>query len=139
MKSNTDMTVYNRYTIGSAEYYVRHVISEVHWENRKASNVLRSGGNREADQATVFIPKARGVGVFLDHKTWLLLPNEDKANYWTLKTDDYIVKGVAEEEITLVFTITRLKEKYPDVLRITSVDFMDFGTPRLHHWQIGAK
>jgi hypothetical protein len=88
------------------------------WENRKAANILRSG-LMEADAVTVYIPLA-------------LLAI-------TPKPGDILVKGTVNDGIGSSFTITDLIAKYADVVRITSVDRKDNGSPALHHWQIGGK
>lgn len=136
MKTNTAITLYNRYLVAGVETYQRTVITDVYWENRKASNVLRSGGNIQADQAVVFIPMARGAA-FLNPKAWLALVS--KTGKWTLQPQDYIVKGVVTDTIGVSFTITQLKAKYDDVLVISSVDTMDMGSASMQHWKVSAK
>lgn len=136
MKTNSDMTIYNKYIASGDEAYQRTVISDVEWENRKAANVLASGGNITADQATVYIPYARGAA-YLAPKAWAALVS--KTGYWTLKPGDVIVRGTATDEIAGAYTMTSLRAEYDDVLVITSVDLMDLGSQSLWHWQIGAK
>ena len=134
MKTNSDLTIYNR--VANSETYQRTQIVGVVWENRKAANVLASGGNIAADQASIYIPLARGAA-YLAPKAWQALVT--KTGKWTLQNGDYIVKGLVTDTIGTGFTITALKAKYDDVLQITSVDTMDSGSPALQHWQLGAK
>lgn len=137
MQTNADCTIYNQHPgPGRLPVWVRHQIEDVQWENRKAVNKLSSGGNIAADQAAIYIPFTSGTG-YTDPRSWEAL--EDKTSAWTLRAEDVIVKGLIEDEITPDFTLTDLKNKYNDVLEITSVDRMDMGSRRLHHWQVGAK
>jgi hypothetical protein len=136
MKTFHDMTVFNKYTASGAEAYQRTQIEGVNWENRKASNVLRTGGTIAADQAVVYIPFARDAD-YLDPKAWNALSS--KTGKWTLAVGDYIVKGLVTDTIGASFTITALKAKYDDVLQVTSVDKMDMGSLALRHWKVSAK
>jgi hypothetical protein len=136
MRTNADLTVYNRYTAAGAEAYQRTQIEAVAWEHRKARNSLASGGNINADSSTVYIPMARGAN-YLQPKEWQALVS--KTGKWTLQPGDYIVKGLVTDEITTGFSVTSLKAKYNDVLMVSSVDTMDGGSANLHHWQLGAK
>ena len=143
MKTNCSITIYNRYILSGDEKYQRTQIVDsestdgsVHWENRKASNIIASGGNIEVDQAVILIPMARGTN-YLQPKEWIALVT--KTGKWTLQRGDYVVKGLVTDTIGPSFTLTQLKAKYNDVLQITSVDTQDMGTSKAQHWQVGAK
>lgn len=144
MRTNSDLTLFNRYLSTGVEMYQRTVIAAVMWENRKAANVLASGGNIAADQATVYIPLARGAA-YVAPTAWLA--KSSKTGFWTLKPGDVIVRGAVTDEIheavvgppaVAAFRMSDLKAKYDNVLVITSVDTMDGGSPAMQHWQIGA-
>lgn len=135
MKTNADLTIYNKYIVSGAEKWQRTLIVGVTWENRKAANTMRVG-LIEADQATVYIPLARGIN-YLTPKAWQALTV--KTNKWTIQVGDYIVKELVSDEISVVFTMTMLKAKYDDVLQIKTVDTMDIGSISMRHWQIGAQ
>jgi len=117
MKTNTDLTLYKKSVVDGAEVWTREAIADVAWEDRKAANVMRSG-LIEAYKVAVYIPFARGDIV--------------------IKIGDVLVKGAVTDVISASFTITDLKKKYGDVVSVKSVDTMDQGSDRLHHWQIGA-
>lgn len=148
MRTNCDITIYNRYVVSGAEKYQRVVVLGVAWENRKAANTLASGGKIAAYSARVFIPFARGVS-YIEPKAWQALTS--KTGKWTLQEDDVIVKGAVTDEIvaastdpithvvTPAFTITSLKAKYDDVLTVASVDTMDTGSFSMQHWNVGLK
>lgn len=134
MRTNCSITIYNKHIVAGVETYQRTQILEVEWENRKAANVIKSG-LLAADQATIFIPFARGTN-YLTPKVWLALTV--KTGKWTLAAGDYIVKGLVADEIITGFTMTSLKAKYDDVLQVKSVDTKDMGSTNMRHWQIGA-
>jgi len=48
------------------------------------------------------------------------------------------VKGISSEEITSSFTITDLEKAYRDVVKVKSVDTMDYGSKHMQHVRIGA-
>ena len=137
MRNNSDITLFNKYIDAAtrAEKYQRTQISGVLWENRKAANVIASGGNIAANQANIYIPYARGAA-YQDPVTWQALVT--KTGYWTLQDGDVVVRGLVSDSITTSFTITDLKAKYSDTLTIRSVDTMDMGSVGMSHWQIGA-
>lgn len=143
MRTNTALTLYNR--VPGTETYHRTVIGHVAWENRKASNVIASGGTIAADQVAVYIPMQGATG-YLAPKAWQALTT--KTGKWTLQVGDVIVRGTVTDEIhaavvgppaVAAFTMTDLKAKYDDVLTITSVDVMDNGSPAMRHFQIGGR
>jgi hypothetical protein len=136
MRTNSDLTIYNKYIVAGAETWQRTQISAVAWEWRKAANVIASGGQISADSARVFIPYARGTN-YTAPKAWQALVT--KTGKWTLQIGDVIVKGLVTDAIGPAFTISALKAKYDDVLVISSVDPMLSGSQSMWHWQIGAK
>lgn len=137
MRNNADLTIYNKYVDSATrtEKYQRTQIRGVLWENRKAANVLASGGNIAANQAHIYIPFQRGAN-FMESGAWQALVT--KTGYWTLQDGDFIVRGLVSDSITTSFTISDLKAKYQDVLSIRSIDTMDMGSAGMSHWQIGA-
>ncbi len=138
MRTNANLTLYNKYVDPAtrSEKYQRRQIVGVTWENRKAANVLASGGNLTADQAAIYIPMQRGAD-YLKPVAWQGLP--DKTSKWTLQAGDVVVRGLVSDELTEALTVSDLKRKYDDVLIISSVDTMDQGSFHLQHWQVGAR
>jgi hypothetical protein len=86
--------------------------------------------------AGVYIPSGK---TYVDPKTFAALPEDDE-NHWTLDPGegsdggDVIVLGEAGEEITGLFTLKMLKERY----RTCSIAAVDdnTGQPRLRHWAV---
>jgi hypothetical protein len=148
MKTNSSLTLYNK--ISGTETYQRTVIPAVEWENRKAYNGLKSGA-LASNTARVFISFSLCAN-YLKPKAWQALSS--KTGKFTIQEGDVIVKGTVTDEIHAAvaeitgpplvpavpaFTVTSLKEKYDDVLVITSVDTMDMGSLAMQHFEIGAK
>ncbi|RPJ29449.1 MAG: hypothetical protein EHM33_00960 [Chloroflexi bacterium] len=138
MRTNTGITVYNRYASSGSEAYQRTQIPAVEWENRKASNVIASGGNMAADSAVVYIPfTCDGSENYTKPKAWQALSS--KTGKWTLQNGDYVVKGLVTDTISASFTISQLKAKYDDVLQVSSVDTFDMGSVSLQHWKVSGR
>lgn len=70
--------------------------------------------------------------------------NQDKQSYqepkefeknpkgWTLKEDDYLVKGIVDD----FSTITKLCENYRDKMKITKVSTNDFGSEDMWNFEV---
>lgn len=142
-----EVTLYNVWedNEGYLQYGIT-ILKNVMLQNAKADNVNKSG-LVNADSATLFIPfnvtavDADGVPkTFLKPKEFMR--SADKTSHWTLISqgmesdhDCYFVKGEVVDELSYSY----MRENYDDVYKVTSVDFRDFGSPNMRHWQVGAK
>lgn len=115
MRTNTDLTLYKKSVVAGAEVWTRSVIENVHWENCKAANVIKSG-LLEADSVVVYIPD---ITV-------------------SIKPGDVITKGTVTKVISETYTMTNLKTDYPNTFTVKSVDVKDFGSVSMQHIQVGA-
>lgn len=52
---------------------------------------------------------------------------------WTLRNDDYIVKGIVNE----ITSLSELKEDY-ECMKITNVAVKDYGSLDMHHFEISG-
>ncbi len=61
-------------------------------------------------------------------------PEEFERNQigWTLKSDDYLVKGIVNN----FTTTTKLLESYQEVIKITNIATKDYGSEDMWHWVI---
>lgn len=57
---------------------------------------------------------------------------EKKQEGWTLKEDDYLVKGIVND----FTTITKLIEDYQDAMKITKVSTNDFGSKDMWNFEV---
>lgn len=140
MQTNTDCTIYNRYVSSGEEVYQRTQITGVAWQGGKGRTGAGSS-NQQANQVTVYIPSA-GRSDYVTPKAWAILSN--KSGKWTLQPNDVIVKGLVNDTIappneTGAITLSALKAKYDDVLVISDVQTMDYGSLSMQHWQVTAK
>lgn len=116
------------------------VLSGVFLDLNKRSNVNKSG-LADADAATLFIPMSISPGkTYLPPKAYQALA--DKSQYWTLYDDGessgaecYFVKGALPAPLPF----RDAKQQYDYVYRVTSVDLRDFGSAKMHHWQVGGR
>lgn len=133
MRTNSDITIYNRYRVANVDTWKRKQICNVAWEQRHARSQYDSD-----DLATVFIPMERGAE-YLNPRLWQALVT--KGNNWTLQVGDVIVKGLVTFALSASppFTLSALKAEYDDVLAITSVDTYDYGSASMQHYRVGAK
>jgi len=116
MRSNSDLTLYQRSVVAGAEAWTRVQVLAVHWEDSDGARVLPNGTIRD-DKATVYVPFARAV---------------------EFAEGDVITRGLVTDTITTSFTITDLKKKYSDVLTVRRVTRRDFGSVAMQHLEIGA-
>ncbi len=100
-----------------------------------------------------FWSSSKGIsinGVLLqsnDNLTAVILMNElnqDKQSYtkpkefeknqegWTLKEDDYLVKGIVDNFTTII----RLIEDYQDTMKVTKVSINDFGSKYMWNFEV---
>lgn len=126
---NKDITIINKYIDkdGKSQYKVSHV--KGFWSSSKGISIN---------------------GVLLqsnDNLTAVILMNEqnqDKQSYqepkefeknqkgWTLKEDDYLVKGIVNN----FTTITKICENYRDKMKITKVATNDFGSEDMWNFEL---
>lgn len=57
---------------------------------------------------------------------------EKNQDGWTLKEEDYLVKGMVDD----FTTITKLCEEYQDVIKITKVSTNDFGSEDMRNFEV---
>lgn len=129
-------TVINHYydAASDTERYVSTVIDGVFWEDTRAANMRQSGGADGADSIAVIIP------FNADYQKPYKMPQAyavDPVESWTLRPNDYIVKGAYLFNFdTAGF---REFEKSTDYIhKITKVDTMDFGSKHMQHWEVGG-
>ena len=132
MKTNTSMSVFNKYTDEEKNViFKKHLIDNVFWDDSKGIN--RNLGYENADAVNVFIPKSQNdMSGYVEPKKYKGL-----SYTWTLENGDFIVKGNAEENE--VFSIKELVKKYDNIFTISLVDDKDFGSKDMQHFEIRGK
>lgn len=129
MMTNTEMSVFNKYTDSFTKdiVYKKHVINKVFWDDSKGVNLNRGYDN--ADEVNVFVPKEQ------NDMSEYVKPKHYNGIGWTLKEGDFIIKGlVTENEVSGIKDLSNY-----EAFVITMVDDKDFGTEDMHHFEIRGK
>lgn len=139
MLTESSCTIYKFNGIGYDRFFVPHC----HWQEDKASNVLKSG-LQNADSVTMYIPLDSMYVAPQKHlyPSATLLPNAE--NVPKLATKDIIVKG----ECNFIFnnssqqkaseSLKKLREQY-DYFTVMSIDRKLYGSKNLQHIKISAR
>lgn len=139
MMTESGCTLYRHNGIGFDRYYIK----ECHWQECKASNVIKSG-NQNADSITVYIPA----------KALVLTPDKNLTPSKTLFIDfgkspqnaskDIIVKGECNFtfdnclEKTVSESLKNLNQTY-NTYTVMSIDTLLYGSIDLQHIKISAR
>jgi hypothetical protein len=150
MKTNCNVTLYNKYSIGDKACYKKTIIKGANWQGSKVqafSNTETGKGTlNSADVINIFIPftsKFEGntpteTKTYIDPKSWAKLSETDKDKYFTFSNTDFIVKGECAFDWGLTNPITNLT-KIDNVATIMSVVINDNGSMAMRHYQLGGK
>lgn len=136
MRTNADITIYNRYfdLETRLDKYQRTVLKGVFWDEKKAVNTIQSG-LESADKVFIAIPfKVSSNRRYLSPKEFEKA--EDKSKYFTLQESDRVVRGAIDFEIDR--KVSDLDKEY-EAFTITSVDTKDFGSPHMRHWEVSGR
>lgn len=110
---NTTITIYNRYEDPQTQLvrWYKHVVEKCFWkysgDKVTVNNVVLDTNN--------IICRIRVDKQFLEKHQWVLVPNDEMSNYFTLSQGDIIVKGEVDDEIDEYQSGKRssdLKKKY---------------------------
>lgn len=99
--------------------WTKYHIYEVHWEEVQGLNIIKSG-LKDADKVIVFIPLTSIDGVLSTR----------------IKPDDYIVKGIVDDNI---LTTSDLERKYSTAVKVKTADYReDALNESLWHVEVGC-
>ena len=131
MTTNADVTVYNAYLdpVTRLDSYRRTIIRGV-WFYVDNKVTVDSDGLNAADVFKVRIPAGADTGGAVFVPPWEYTGAEGT---WTLQADDYVVRGIQEEEIERPADLQKWKAQ---AFRINSWSDNRFGG--LPHWRIGG-
>lgn len=135
MITNSDMTLYNKINGPDGPTYKRTHIYGVNWQGETKVNVGETG-LLSADVVNIFIPFVSKDG-YLDPKSYIKVPR----NHFTLENGDLIVRGIVPFDLSGKKGESEkdLRRLYDNVYTIISVAANDFGSSKMHHWQVIAK
>lgn len=134
--TNCDITIFNRYVENRENKFKKAIIKNVHWEDSKGANILQSG-LQSIDESVIYIPFS-SVPDYIKPSKFKEMIFLGTLQGVTIQEEDIIVKGIIEEDEHFR-SVKDLENKYDDVRVVTSVDTMDYGSPSLQHWEVGAK
>lgn len=134
MVTNADCTIFNKVydPIKRLDSLVATKVKGVFWEDCKAASMVKLG-LEEANAATIYIPfSADFFGKqYVKPKAF----KKDAQGNFTLESGDIVVKGL----IDFAGSAAQLEKEYDDVILITSIDTMDYGSLEMQHWEVGGK
>lgn len=110
---NTTVTIYNKYTDQQTQLvrWYRHVVDGTFWKYSGNKVVV---GNTVLETKDI-ICRIRKDKNFREKHEWILIPNDEMENYFTLSQGDIIVKGKVDDVIDEYSSGHRssdLKKKY---------------------------
>ena len=120
-----EITVINKVKSGSS---ISYIASTVHgfWSSNEGLNL--NG---------VDLVKSNGVIVrILMSETGYVSPKEYSGTGWTLKKDDYLVKGTIPEGTTI--DIKNIIDTY-ECFKITNVAVKDYGSSDMQHFEVSGE
>lgn len=122
---NKDITIINSYfnkTLRKTEYKVSYV--KGFWSSNDGISINGTALVKTDGMSARILMSEKGYQKPDDF--------QNTPNGWTLKTNDYLVKGIVDN----FTTITQLLEKYSDVIKITNIATKDYGSEDMWHWSI---
>lgn len=117
------------------------VLNGVFLDLSKRSSLVDRGVT-DLDSATLFIPFTISTDkTYLPPKQYLALA--DKSRNWTIfeggensGTECWFIKGEQAEDI---YPFATAREKHDYCYRVTTVDFLDYGSEAMQHWEVGGR
>lgn len=97
-------------------------------------------GLNSADKVSIFVPfdvDSDGIK-YVKPVEYKRLNSSIKNNYFTFNPGDKLVKGLCDLNIDRT-NIRDLENLYDDVYSIISIATNNFGSPCMHHWEVGCK
>lgn len=121
---NKDITVINRYIDKNRkpQYKVSHI--KGFWSSEDGIVINGTHIKKSDDYYAMILMSEQ------DYQIPKEFEKEQKG--WTLKNNDYLVKGIVDNFIS----ITNLLEEYEEGMKITKISTADYGSDNMKHWEI---
>lgn len=134
------VTLYNH--VGEVDRkatYLATVLRRVYFESVRGKN-RRTSGDAANDSMllcifddTVIAESPTGqTKTYLPYRQWVLLTPGEKAAFWTLSPDDWVVESAVVDG-----TLSELEKRFP-CYRIKSIDRFSQGSRRMWHWEVSG-
>lgn len=132
MYTNSGVTIYNKYYDfeKDVDVYQKTEVYGVFW-NSKEGYIKHTTNNSSDDKATMYVPLAYSAS--RDYIESIDFDDvNDKELHFTMKPGDLVIEGLNHPDIVK-------PRELIDFFTITSVDFKNFGSPRMRHWVVNLK
>ena len=135
MITNANITLFNTYTDDNDNTkYAKTIIKCVNWQSENKSTVTDKG-LQSANVVTVFIPvTSLPEKIYIEPKAYAKLSDSERDNYFTLKPQDKIIKGVYDGNISGVKDFNKLD----NVVTIQGAIDNRVGNLAMQHWEVGC-
>jgi len=137
------ISVYNRFItglppFGSTETWLRTVIKFAQWEDSADRNVTNIGATFIDKHINIYIPKTANTEgkKYMRSSEWILLPNDKKAQAWTLAVDSSIITLGETPIITSLYTMQTLRNEHRHCL-IKAIEDLS-NSPIMPHWEVAG-
>lgn len=135
------VTIFNSVKEGlyEDESWYATVICHVGLEIDQQQNI-RTTGIETADKCNLIIPVSSTEKKYVEAVEFERLSEDERAEYWTLKKDDFFVKGdLSETDTTQPDLFQKISKEYGEnnVFRITTIG--DLTGKCLPKWKVGGK
>lgn len=126
MITNTNMTIYNKYTEPFTHNVVfkKHLIDYVFWYDTK--EVKQNDGYDKSNKVNAYVPKdINDLSEYVKAKNY-------NGTGWTIQDGDFIIKGnVPIEEVSGIKELSQY-----ETFIIKSYSDKDYGSENMHHFEI---
>ncbi len=135
------VSIFNRVKDGlyEDENWQMTVIHHVGMEIDQQQNI-RATGIESADKCNLIIPAEAPDKEYIEATEYERLPEDERAEYWTLKEDDFFVKGdLSNIDTSQPDLFQKISKEYGEnrVFRITTIG--DLTGKCLPKWKVGGR
>jgi hypothetical protein len=113
--------------------YSRTVFKNCQWEDQSDRQANNNGITQINKLISIIIPKAKGMKPYKKNEDYVKLPTDQKANFWTLKTEEEIFLGEVPE-ITDLYKIENARKDFRYCM-IKGIDDLS-DQPVLPHFEV---
>lgn len=114
--NHTTVTLFCSKKLGREKVWTRHVLRDVNFHG--TDQLLASDKEMKRREEYVVRVPAAELEHYVDSRTWKALAAEDVTDFFTFSKGDYIVKGIAAEDVSSAADILNKYEAH-EIMQIT--------------------
>lgn len=114
--NHSTVTLFCSKKVGREKTWTRHILPDVNFHGSDQLLISTHEANSN-DEYIIRVPAA-ALEEYVDSATWKALSVDEAENFFTFQKGDYIVKGIAENDVNTSAEILKNYETY-EILRIT--------------------